>query len=56
MESKDLNFMIQERTMGIPKKDSVVLMTAEASDAWDRLEIEIAEIKAQGLTVDCVFE
>ena len=51
-----MNFMIQEITCGVPKKDSVVPMTLEASEAWDKLEIEIADIKSRGLIVDCVFE
>jgi len=54
--SEALDFMIQEITMGIPKKESVVLMTAEASDVWDRLEVQIAEIKDAGGQVEIPFE
>jgi hypothetical protein len=56
MTSEELDFMIQEITMGTPKKESVVLMTAEASDTWDRLEVQIEEIKMRGNEVAIPFE
>jgi uncharacterized hydantoinase/oxoprolinase family protein len=56
MTSEELDFMIQEITMGTPKTESVVLMTNEAADAWDRLKVQIEEIKMRGNEVAIPFE
>jgi len=52
ISGKEMNFMIQEITMGIDKQDSVVDMTDEASQMWDILETQIKEIKQDGYIVD----
>lgn len=56
MEDKELDFMIQEITMGIPREESHVRMTPEAIETWDTLTEEIAAIKAAGMQVDIPFD
>ena len=56
MEDEELDFMIQEITMGIPREKSCVRMTPEALETWDTLTEEIAAIKAAGMQVDIPFD
>jgi hypothetical protein len=52
VSDKDMDFMIQEITMGIDKNDSIVEMTGHASLIWDILFEQIQEIKEKGYIVD----
>lgn len=56
MNSEKMDFMIQEITMNMPKEATTLINNAEESAMWDKLEIEIAEIKAKGHIVDMVFD
>jgi hypothetical protein len=55
MTAEEVNMMIQEITLGIPKSESLVLHTPADSDMWDRLSVEIANIKARGHEIDLPF-
>jgi hypothetical protein len=52
MDSKKMELMIQQITMGVQKDETTLIKNEEESATWDRLEIEIAEIKAKGWIVD----
>jgi len=56
MNSEKLDYMIQEITMDTPKEATTLISNAEESAMWDKLENEIAEIKAKGYIVDMVFD
>ena len=51
-----MDLMIQEITMGISKEESYVMMTQEASETWDILAVQIAQIKEEGFIVDIPSE
>jgi hypothetical protein len=52
----EMNTMIQEITMGIPKEQSLVIRNDADAVAWDSLAAQIAEIKARGHEVEIPFE
>ena len=52
MDSKKMELMIQQITMGVRKDETTLIKNEEESATWDELEIEIAEIKAKGWIVD----
>jgi hypothetical protein len=56
MTGEELDFMIQEITMGMPKEQSTMIRSVEASAIWDKLETEIEEIKMRGNEVEIPFE
>ena len=56
MDSDLLFKMLVEVSLGKNKKDSVVPMTEEASQMWDKLVLEVAEIEAKGRSVEIPFE
>lgn len=56
MDSKKMELMIQQITTGLPKSQTKLISTAEESEAWDTLEIQIAEIKAKGWIVDIAYD
>jgi hypothetical protein len=56
MTGEELDFMIQEITMGMPKEQSTMIRSVEASVTWDQLESEIEEIKMRGNEVEIPFE
>lgn len=52
MEARDLEIMIAQITRGDTKEQSRVTLDEEGSEIWDRLEVQIAEIKRDGFIVD----
>lgn len=56
MTDDEMNMMIQEITMGIPKAESLIIRSVADGEQWDRLAVQIAEIKARGNEVDIPFE
>lgn len=56
MTDEELNMMIQEITMDVPKAQSKIIRTLEHAEIWDKLAVEIADIKARGNEVDIPFE
>ena len=56
MTDDEMNMMIQEITMGIPKAQSLIIRSRADADIWDTLAGEIADIKARGNEVDIPFE
>ncbi len=56
MTDDELDMMIQEITMGIPKAESLIIRSVADGEQWDRLAVQIAEIKARGNEVDIPFE
>lgn len=56
MTDEEMNRMIQEITMGIPREQSTVPMTLEAIEKWDILSVQIAGIIARGNEVEIPYE
>ena len=56
MTDDEMNRMIQEITMGIPREQSTVPMTLEAIEKWEILSAQIAEIIADGYEVEIPYE
>lgn len=56
MTDDEMNRMIQEITMGIPREQSTVPMTLEAIEKWEILSAQIAEIVADGFEVEIPYE
>ncbi len=56
MTDDEMNRMIQEITMGIPREQSTVPMTLEAIEKWEILTEQIAEIIADGYEVEIPYE
>jgi len=56
MTGEELDFMIQEITMGIPKEQSTVIRSVKAFEMWDILESQIEEIKMRGNEIEIPFE
>lgn len=56
MTDDEMNMMIQEITMGIPKAQSLIIRSRADGEIWDALAAEIADIKARGNEVDIPFE
>jgi hypothetical protein len=57
MMDSDLVFaMYVEVANGKDKRDSIVPMTEEASALWDKMVIEVAEVRAEGYGLDIPFE
>lgn len=56
MTDDEMNRMIQEITMGIPREQSTVPMTLEAIEKWEILSEQIAEIIAEGYEVEIPYE
>lgn len=56
MTAEEMNMMIQEITMNIPKSDSLMIRSGADSDLWDVLTVQIAEIKARGNEVEIPYE
>ena len=56
MTDEEMNRMIQEITMQIPREQSTVPMNPEAIEMWDRLTEQIARIIADGLEVEIPYE
>jgi hypothetical protein len=48
----ELMTMTREITLGVPPRNSSLEMTAARRQAWDRLRIQINEIKAKGGIVE----
>lgn len=56
MTDDEMNRMIQEITMGIPREQSTVPMTLEAIEKWEILSEQIADIIADGYEVEIPYE
>jgi len=56
MDSDLVFAMYVEVANGKDKKDSIVPMTEEASALWDKMVIEVAEVRAEGYGLDIPFE
>lgn len=56
MTDDEMNRMIQEITMGIPREQSTVPMTLEAIEKWEILSEQIADIIARGNEVEIPYE
>lgn len=56
MEARDLEIMTQQIMRGVTKEQSSMIRDVEASEVWDALEAEIAEMKAQGIIVEIPYE
>lgn len=56
MDSDLVFAMYVEVANGKDKKDSVVPMTEEASNLWDKMVTEVAEVRAEGYGLDIPFE
>ena len=56
MTDEEMNRMIQEITMGIPREQSTVPMTLEAIEKWEILTEQIGQIIADGFEVEIPYE
>jgi hypothetical protein len=56
MTDDEMNMIIQEITLNVPKEESTLIRDAEASEAWDVLTEQINAIKAEGREVEIPFE
>lgn len=56
ISDRDMSVMIQEITMNVPREESTVIRSLEASEAWDILTDQIAAIKAAGYEVEIPFD
>lgn len=56
MTDDEMNRMIQEITMGIPREQSTVPMTLEAIEKWEILTEQIGQIIADGFEVEIPYE
>lgn len=48
--------MTVEITLGFDKSQSLIPWSDDIDAAWDRLKVEIEDLKAQGMTIDVVDE
>lgn len=56
MTDEEMTMIMQEITMNIPKEQSKMIRSIEASLVWDILTSQIEQIKAQGMEVEIPFE
>jgi len=56
IDDEQLDRMIREIDLGVPREKSQVPVNPETTKYWNRLVEEIAQIKAQGYIVEIPFE
>jgi hypothetical protein len=56
MTDKEMDMMIEEITMNVPKDESKAIRSVEAAAMWDVLASQIEQIKAEGFEVDMPFD
>ena len=55
MTEEELNMMIQEITMEVPKCDSLVIRSRADANMWDKLAGEIADMKARDREIEIPY-
>lgn len=56
MTPEEMNRMLREIILGVPREESLVPMTPEAIDMWETLSVQVAEIIASGYEVEIPFD
>jgi len=55
-ETDQIDRMLRYILMGASKGELSIEWTVEASDAWDRLSLQVEEIHANGMQVDLTMD
>lgn len=56
MDARTLEIMTQQIMRGVTKEQSSIVRDVEASETWDVLAAEIAEMRAAGIIVEIPYE
>lgn len=56
MDARALEIMTQQILRGVTKEESAIVRDVEASETWDVLSAEIAQMRESGVIVEIPYE